>query len=636
MDSFAYQFPIPFYELAQAQQKTGPCGNSPFPVGLLSMPMQAAAHLFFRAETVQKTVEWTPLESGPGERIDYTGAAGWDGEKFVFTDTARAVIDPLGWYQQTAEYGLESDEAVRREIRNYDVLNASWNPPGGVKSAPGEWMLIHYYTNANPGEPVVGFGGLYSWVNESMRYDIAAGWEEAQTAFQQANQTALTDWKTRLDNWLAAEEAKPIPNENLIDDIQRQIQVQQALVTQVTTQQNLSITNIGLSRQDAIDQGIDADTADRWATNCLAAEQEAFGKWIAAEEILEAFAVTVFSLRKMRVDFRRWALHMLDGKWLGWIRTEAFPGMEFCGSRLSTTVLQGITTGSLSALKTGQIPALSSVDIGVILARPVAQLGIYPASTFVPALSSADLPAFQTAQDDVWKNSGALDYSTIFEIKTDPYVIATNLPTMQGDVLETKEVTSILYVGIGPVTFGFDAGSCSVPIAEFGNIPTYFPAVKIGGGLLSGESNSTITCPAKNQNCNPYILEFGELNDPITGAELVYDGSYVGEGDVNLEWAFQSPLATWTAPPTLPGEDPPALATSGPPAGTFNVEPLRALWAPAVSAIQEYKQPQNGVACGKFKIVNASNLTIFETDLFATANSVGALNIIWKVLTLRP
>lgn len=572
MTTHGYQFPIPIYQVGHAVRGPGPQGNTAYPIGILELPMSAAAYLFFRAATVQKTTEWTPLSTGPGARIDYTGATGWDGTKFVVQSTERFVTDPLGIYQQAPPYGLASDQEVRDLIRGYDPLN-----PGPV-TYPGVWMGIGQ----------VSAEGTLSENDGTMRYDLPGSWTQAQTDFTDSNTEALAGWLTRLQNWLAAEQAKPTPDAALIADIQRQIQVQAALVTEVGTAQTASITEAATQRQSIIDNGGTTAEADQWGTNLLTAEQEAFARWIAAEELLESFSVTVFPLREMRVDFKRWALQMLQGKWLGWQRDLESTGLGIgiCGARLATAML-----GSLSS---GGIPALGSAQLALNISRPLPNI--------VYAETTADL-----------KNAGTDALATIFQVSTDPYTIDTGL--------ETRQVTSILTVGVGPATIGLSPAACSVQIGNGYVIPNYLPPVKIiDGGLESGETSEAVTCPVDNPDCNPYVMRFFELYDS-EGAEIPYTGQLVGDVDGDKSWAFQSPYATYA---------------SGPPE-VFNVTPLRTLWGPVASLVQALNVgTQNGVVCGKFRITNPDDAVIFETDLFTTPNTVGALNIIWKILTLRP
>ena len=187
MNSYGIQGPVPLYELGWETKSIGTLGNSPTPISFANLSATDATYLFFRAETIERRVEFTPLAEGPGELIDYSGAQGWDGTKAITTQ-AIAMWDPL---LPPAAWGpIYADSAAARNgIRDYDV--ATWEPPAdpadnlaqyGAAGAPGYWLGI--------GTDYIG-GSI---VDGTMRYNITGDWGTMSAAFSAGVAAQLAAW----------------------------------------------------------------------------------------------------------------------------------------------------------------------------------------------------------------------------------------------------------------------------------------------------------------------------------------------------------------------------------------------------------------------------------------------------------
>jgi hypothetical protein len=492
MNTHGIQGPVPLYELGWETKAIGALGNSPTPLSFASMSAEDAAYLFFKAETIEKRVEFTPLASGPGTRIDYSGAQGWDGTKAITTQSI-AMWNPLELPQAWTPIYADS-EAARIGIRGYDV--AAWTPPEnpqdnvdefGAIGSPGTWMGIGS-----------GQSGTLSYVDGTMRYNIMEPWAGLKTGFFASIQAQLGAWQTRLQNWLESEEAKTPQDLSLIADIQRQQSAQMALATQIIFQAENAVSIIEAGRA----LFTNPSAQDRYSANLIAAETEAFAMWIAAEEKLEAFSVTRFPLETLRQEFADFVRLELNARWLGWQR--AFqPGIGILGARINSS--------SIGALSSNGIPALALTDLAFGLAYP-------------PQFLAADL----TAQDAV--NVCA----SVFELTTPEYTLS----------ISSGQYTSTAKTAIGPVSFGLTSAGANLGVINGLDIPERQPAVRVvSGELLSGEGAGG--CPIENPDCDPYVINFYEVFNS-KGEPQILNTDRAANFDGDKTWAFQSPYASIT------------------------------------------------------------------------------------------
>lgn len=461
-----HPYPIPYYEQGFATAQVGELGNAPLPVGTLEMPISAASYLYYKAETVLRTIEFTPLSTGPGTRIDYTGATGWDGTKFISTQT----ITMLDQLPTPVAYTVEvSDQAKRDEIRGYALATEQLTPH------PGAWMGIRQADGWTE--------GTYSSLVQSesaatMSYDLAAeDWELAKAAFETANSAAITAWQTRLSNWLAAEQAKVPPNAALIADIERQQAAATLLTPQITAQGTLVEEEIDAIRDALPMQAWTSEQIDAISKNLITLEQDAFARWIAAEEKLEAYAVTAGPLWQLRTPFKRWVIHQMQHQTIGWLRTPtpgtAQPDLEMLGF-----VGASLSTEALAALSSNSIPALSTVQIGAL---------------------TRQLLSFGDDSED-YKNVGTPACATMFG------VLYTLEPT-------SAPIEGIVHVSIGPVLLGLTPEMCVGNLTK-GFLPQYSPPVRVWD-IPSQEVYDEVW-----PTIGPYWAQFNEASESSPGVAV--------------------------------------------------------------------------------------------------------------------
>lgn len=569
MNTFGTPYPIPLFEVAQLERTTGHNGNAPAPISFLEMSARAAAYLYYKADTIEETYEFEPLASGPGTRIDYSSAAGWDGTKAIST-TVFSVINPLP--EPIAYPGAlyTSDLDARNAIRGYDIALYTQPVPAidafGAAGNPGYWMGI-------------GTGGIdvgTSFVDGSMRYNCAQTYTADEAEFEGYVTAALSAWATRLTNWKASEEAKIPPNTALIADIERQQAAQVQLAAQTLLQRDNAVERVADLYQTLYDALPPAQKplASHFGANLIAGERESFGNWIAAEELLEAYAVTVGSLQDRREPFRLEAYRTNNGLWFGWQRSGAFGSV---GARLST---QG-----LAAMATNGIPALTSAQIGISLWQ-------------CPQVIVDELP------------QGAVDaLRSVFEIKNTYSLIGS-----------TDQLEGIVRTSIGPVTLGTSAAAANIGAFVPFMQPGRFPAVQIlESGFLSGVGAGA--CPIDNPDCDPYIIRFGDVYDAQGQVRTPFNSDRAANAAGEKEWAFQTSIVTY----------------SGDPGGTVDASQLATIWQPAASAIVSLNTgtTSNVSQCGVFRIEAMNGEVLCEMPLYTQTGTVGGLNIVWRVLTER-
>jgi hypothetical protein len=433
-----YPHPIPYYELGIETAQIGALGNTPLPVGLLEMPISAAAYLYFKAATFNRIVEFTPLAEGPGTRIDYTGATGWTGTKFITSETI-SMLDSLP--QPVPFTEQKTDQAMRDEIRGYALTSAP------ISTHPGAWMGIRQADAFTEGT----YNTLVqSEVAATMNYNLSAqDWGMAKTDFEAANALAIADWDARLQEWLQAEQAKVPPNLPLIADIERQQDVVDVLTPQIGDQATLVEEEIDEIRAALPSIGWTAEQIDALSRNLITIEQDAFARWIAGEEKLEAYAATRGPLWQLRVLFKRHVLFELQRQTIGWLRrpnplTYSEPDLLKLGF-----VGAGISTESLAALTSTSIPALASAQVGMLTRNFLGETGTGPGD---------------------WKNVGTGLCATMFEV---PYTLP---PDPESPA--TAPISGIIHASIGPVLLGVSPEMCVSNLAK-GFLPQLNPSFRL-------------------------------------------------------------------------------------------------------------------------------------------------------------
>lgn len=402
MNTHAAPEPIPILMGAQAQRPVGFYDNTPYPLGLLQMPMQAISWLLYRAATCQTIVEWTPLAEGPGTRVDYSGDPNWDGTRFLVFGPEREIPNPQGISTYGVSWGLQyaTPQIARDEVRGYNVFTTEDpnDPDWSWAKKPGQWINSGRFVPLD--SPEITTEG-------TMRYDVPANWPAMASAFTTSIATNLAGWLLRLQNWLAAEQAKVPPNINLIQDIQRQILVANALSTQITTAANSVLAEI------------ETGDNDQGKTNSALLAMDSFARWVAAEEILEAFSVTTMPLNVFRRDIVGWIKFLLSKPWYGWehVFSSQFTDVQFLGAGLSSAAFNSLTTNAIPALSTGQI--------AVNLSRPLELPNLSPPYGYNPGFSTI----FSTPE-------------TVLESEPEPVLVPAQI------------------IALGPVALGFTSEAC--------------------------------------------------------------------------------------------------------------------------------------------------------------------------------
>jgi hypothetical protein len=597
MNTFGHPHPVPYYEQAIATAQIGPLGNTPLPVEILPMPVSASSYLHYKAKTIERTVEWTPLLEGPGSTIDYTEATDWDGEKFIST-SAINVIDPLA-IMYSPQVPIP-DQEKRDEIRGYALASAQLDP------WPGKWMGIRIHAENFNGP----YGVQQSEVAETMSYDLApVSFEEAQAEFITANAQALLEWKIRLENWLAAESENVPQNLDLIADIERQIDAQIIIEEQVGEQQAEVISWVDSVRTDFEEIfGYTETELDKLCRNTLALEQDAFGRWIAAEEKLEAYAALQGSLWKLRIPFQKWVIFDMQKNVAGWFRSPnpAAPADIYLYN-LAGAIQRPLSTDDIEFFATASIPAL--LPVNMIFKR-----------TEMPRISSFDDP----------KNDGTSPCATIFEVYSDEYPYPNGictypvegLGTDQIQPLCTEQIQSISRVSIGPRYVG-TTPEMVVASQIKGDLPNPRKLLTIGQcELLSGVVPEGPTPDPEVEPAYSFTIYFQDVFDLETGQPKELDLEAVLPYEGSKEWAFKSPYAIYNP---------------GPPE-SVDVGPLHELWGPIGEAWAEHNTQSfflPGVPVGMFRILSMTETVLFESPLYASANTVTELNITLRVTEER-
>lgn len=503
VNSYGLPHPIPLYQTAQAHRPAGQAGNTPFPLGLLQMPVQYISWLLYRAATFYEIVEWTPLSEGPGARVDYTGAVGWDGIKFTAQTIPIFLPDPFP--AQNSSWGSQypTPQAARDGVRGYDVFTAE-NPNSESWSfllKPGQWI------DAGPWAPLTGR------TDGTMRYDIATNWPGMQQVFTATINTELAAWISRLDAWLAAEQAKEPPNQALIADIQRQQNVAQALSPQIVSAGEIMMTLIS-----------DSEDPDQLKTNAALQEIDSFLRWIAAEEILEAFSATEMPLNLFRRDFVQHVKFMLSRQWFGWDRNflNSDSRCLFLGAGLTTAALQPISTGEIGALTTKSIPALQTGQIAVNFSQPFANISLDPPYGF-----NASFATIFTQQ------------ITVIQTNDVPGLSSDQLPNLSSEDIgnfETNPITELTYTqitAIGPVAIGFSAEACNAP--QGATIPIY------GNGVQTQPLNTQSFPVLAGEQVGLFRIEDGTAigTQPVPGIKIYECPLFANAervGALNITW----------------------------------------------------------------------------------------------------
>lgn len=452
---------------AQAVRPPGPAGNSAFPVQLLQMPMHRLAWLLYRAEKARQIVKWTPLATaeGLGTRVDYTGQPGWNETLFRHVGNEVTLPDPMepGAFTWGNEYA--TPQAARDGARGYDI-NTTEDPSGedwSFPKKPGEWM------DAGPWAPT------FSGTDGSMRYDIESNWPAQGTAFTSAVAAELAAWSQRLNNWLAAEQAKDPQDPVAIADIQRQITAADKLTDSITAAAIITLAGI-----------TDAEETDTFRTNWALFETDSYIRWIAAEEVMEAFSILQMPLNKFRADWPSWVKFYLARLWFGRgaLHSPVEIGVEFLTAGLTTAALGALTTAETPILTTTDVPALTTGQLAINLTRP------FPVPSFAePYGYNPSFRTFFTQQ-------------------------LSSLDTDGVTMLTTDQISAI-----GPAAIGLSATDCLVNTGEV--IPTY------GTGVTQSP---------------PSTQPFGALAGVQVGLFRIEDGVIIGTQDVPGITVYESPL----------------------------------------------------------------------------------------------
>jgi hypothetical protein len=438
MNTYAAPYPIPLLDSAQAQRPVGLSGNTPYPQGLLKMPIQIISWLLYRAITAQQVVEWTPLSEGPGTRVDYTGQPEWDGQKFVHVGSQVLLPSPTDILNFWWGGQYNSPQAARDGVRGYDVLTSedpdseSWT----FEKRPGQWM------DAGPYSP------FFYGTDGTMRYDVPENWPAAGGEFTAGVSNAIVAWQERLQDWLAAEQLKVPQNPQLIAEIQRQAAISVTIGTQINAAAAKTLTAI-----------TNAETTNRLRTNWALFELDSYLQWIAAEEILEAYSATTMPLNLFRQDFAEWVRFLLSKDWYGSDRSLNLnlflQEVRFLGAGLTTAALGAINTNQTPLLTTGGIPALTTGQIAINLTRPLPFEGISPPYGYNKA------------------------FRTIFTLQL------TELDTDGVTMLTTDQITAI-----GPAAIGLTPEACFVDdgatVPFYGNGVTQSPPTTQAFPVLPG------------------------------------------------------------------------------------------------------------------------------------------------------
>jgi len=565
-------YPIPLQQLAPKTPTLAGFGNSVNPTARVSVPIALAGYLYHAVAQWERKVEFTPIaQIGNLTGIDYTLQPGWDGSKFVTRDTitAEPPLPTLGVNNNTMP-----DDSLRAFVRGYQLGDLLGD------TIAGEWVGVGlgagpiYDLGAHSWEPRM------STTDNLMRYDGPEDYEAAKAALSTVITDMFAAWAARL-----AAQAATATGDRLAE-IERQQAALAVLQAQAQVRKAAQIARMEEVKPEI--DALDEVWGDRFATNGMLAEIDAFARWIRAEEELEAFGL------------RYGPLHLYRNKLNDWCRRYAsngFFGAEEKPSEIDKVYGLGFVGGQLSTLTSGQttgIPALGNADLGLHLSGP--------------------LPGLVNEFDEI---DGAPGYWSQLEHTVGGWMIDDGQTTIEGD--------GFLRVAVHPVAIGFEAADCIAEL-KFGCAPYHIPRMQVlDSNLLSGRL---------------YDPEIG-----VVGHNIVFDEIFANDGsnityqipeglplgpDNTRAWAFQSPYAVYTTLPANP-EDPTA------PTESVDVSELRTLWQPAATGLAAQYEATSpaGEPCGTFQILGTLNEQLYTHQLYATPQSVGAVNITFKAVTLR-
>lgn len=565
--------PIPLQQLAPRTPTLAGFGNSVNPVSSVTVPMAKAGWLYHAVEQWERTIEFTPITAiGNLTGIDYTMQPHWEGDKFVRRDTITA--DAALPVEGINNAGM-TDDSLRGLVRGYSLGDSLGD------SMAGEWVGIG-----------LGYGPIYSFLGPSweprmsqtdnaMRYDGPEDYAAAKAALSVVITEMFDAWANKLQALAASATGTRLA------EIQRQQAALVILRAQAEVRKTAQIARMEEVKPD-IDE-VDSLWGERFATNGILAEIDAFARWIRAEEELEGFALRYGALERFRGNLDRWCRWRASGGIYGAEEASIFTsdriyGLGFVGGQLAT----------VAGGQTNAIPALGDANLALHLSTPL------------PGL-----------MDEYGNPDGAEGYWSQLRHTIGGWMIDDGQTTVEG--------TGTLSVAVHPVAIGFDPEDCIAEL-KFGCAPYYLPRMQVlEGQILSGR----VYTP--ELGTVGHVIEFGEVF-AMDGSPLEYQipPDLPPGPDNTRAWAFQSPYATYTTLPANP-EDPEA------PAEAVDVTGLQALWQTAGTALADQWEATSpaGVECGTFRILGALDEELYTHPLHATPNSVGAINITYKAITLR-
>jgi hypothetical protein len=566
-------YPIPLQQLAPRTPTVGGFENSVNPIARVTVPMAQAGWLYHAVEEWERTIEFTPIASiGNLTSIDYSLQPDWEGDKFVRRDTITAdpPLPTLGVNNNTMP-----DDSLRAFVRGYQLGDELGD------SIAGEWMGVGLGSG-----PVYSFFA-HSWdprmsvTDKAMRYDAPEDYEAAKAELSTVITDMFSAWSARL-----AAQAATATGDRLAE-IQRQQAALVILQSQAQLRKTAQIDRMEEAKADL--ETADQVWADRFATNGILAEIDAFARWIRAEEELEAFALRYGSLQQFRnkiSDWCRWraSAGMFGAEEAAVYSIDKIYGLGFVGGKLATV------SGDAPTL----IPAFGNADLALHLSGP--------------------LPSFIDEFGDPDFVSG---YWSQLEHTVGGWMIDDGQTSIEG--------TGTLSVAVHPVAIGFNPEDCIAEL-KFGCAPYYSPRMHVlEGQILSGRLYDP------EIGLVGHSIEFGEIfaNDGSTVTYQIPGDLPLGP-DNTRAWAFQSPYATYTTLPANP-EDPTA------PTESVDVSGLQTLWQTAATALADQWEAISpaGTPCGLFQILGAENEQLYAHPLHATPQSVGTVDITYKAVTLR-
>lgn len=296
MDTLTGGFPfgIQRENVARELYPEGALGEGPKPLSFLEIDSHVAAWIFSKSKKFKRTIEFTPLESGPGNRVVDENDPNWDGSKFVYETTLEGIGTLFPSTLSEISDTFASDDARREKIRGYSL---------------GSWQLDTLFADPFPGA----WAGVFSEFIEGKFYNVRTTFEQGKAEASTAVFAALNKWDEWVISRLEQAQNETPQNVQKIAEWTRQKDAVQILIADYTTLFNWYLEDLDTERS-ANDI---SEANDRFLLSNLAQFVDSILRAIESDKILENFSNSFGNLSKFRSDPRTEILKIVEERYYG-------------------------------------------------------------------------------------------------------------------------------------------------------------------------------------------------------------------------------------------------------------------------------------------------------------------------------